>query len=665
LRAYTRRFLWMSLTASVVAFAPATIRSEVTRVEVTSRQDVLAGKAFGTVGAYEKLVGKVYLAVDPNNPHNRIIADLDKAPRNRQGQVEFSADLFILKPKDPSRSNGVLLFDVVNRGNKQVLISFNRAKPSADPTTEEEFGDGLLMREGYTIVAVGWEFDIPKNKNLVLLDTPVATDNGRPITGWVNPWFIPNRLTASYEYASGEFTPVYPPLDPNNPAYLLTEREGLVATPRLIPRRDWQFGRVENGKVVFDPNWVWLKGGFKPGMTYQVTYESKNPPVAGLGFAAVRDMASTLKYHPEAIVHGKVAYTYGSSQVGRWQRQMIYEGFTTDEQGRQAIDALFIQTGGTSVGSFNERFAQPDELGSFTQTKFPIRYETTTDPVTGKRDGLGARVPAGLEPKIFLVDTGSEYWDRGRVAALRHLSLDGREDLPDPPNVRVFFLAGTKHGSGSWPPADSDAQPLRINPNDYRWAQRALLAALDRWARQGVAPPPSRHPELSDHSLVAHHEIKYPDVPGVKWPYHVPGGYRVDLPAGPISVLPLVVPQVDSDGNDVGGIRLPEQAVPLGTYTDWAFRTEQIGAPDTLVAMAGSYIPFAKTRAEREKNKDPRLSIEERYSGREDYLRRIEEAANRLVQARYLLQEDLQSIVVAAGKNWDWTMTTGVSQISH
>jgi Alpha/beta hydrolase domain len=665
LRAYTGAIPWTAFMSLVVAFAPARIRSEVTRVEVSSRQEVLAGKSFGTVGPYQKIVGKVYFAVDPNNAHDRIIADLDKAPRNTQGKVEFSADLFILQPKDPSRGNGVLLFDVVNRGKLQVLVSFNRAKGSDDPATEEEFGDGLLMREGYTIVAVGWEFDIPKKKNLVLLDAPVATDNGRPITGWVSPWFIPNRLTDSYEYASGEFTPVYPPLDPNNPAYRLTEREELVAAPRLIPRADWQFGRVENGQAVFDANWVSMKGGFQAGMTYQVSYESKNPPVAGLGFAAVRDLASTLKYKPDAIVHGRFAYTYGASQVGRWLRQMIYEGFTTDEQGRQAIDALFIQTGGTSVGSFNERFAQPDELGSFTQTKFPIRYETTTDPVTGKRDGLGARVPAGLEPKIFLVDTGSEYWDRGRVAALRHLSLDGREDLPDPPNVRVFCLAGTKHGAGSWPPAETDAQPLRVNPNDYRWAQRALLGALDRWARQGVLPPPGRHPQLSDHSLVAQRDIKYPDVPGVKWPFHVPGGYRVDLPAGPISVLPFLVPQVDGDGNDVAGIRLPEQAVPLGTYTDWAFRTERIGAPDTLLAMAGSYIPFAKTRAEREKNEDPRLSIEERYSNREDYLRRIEEAARRLAQERYLLPDDVQNIVVAAGKNWDWTMTAGISQIRH
>lgn len=647
-----------------VALAPAALRAEVTRVEISSRQDVLNGKAFGNVGAYEKLYGTVYFAVDPNNPHNKVIVDIDKAPKNAQGKVEFSADLFILRPKDPSRGNGVALLDVVNRGSTNLLNVFNRAKGSSDPTAEAEFGDGLLMREGYTLVAVGWEFDMRKDrdKNLVGIVLPVATDNGKPITGWVSPWFIPDKPSDSYQYTSEYNTPSYPPLDPKNPAYRLTVREGWVAMQHLIPRENWQFGRLENGQVAFNPNWLTVKGGFKPGMTYQLTYESKNPPVAGLGFAALRDFASAMKNNSDATVRARYVYTYGASQVGRYQRQLVYEGFTTDEQGRQAIDALFIHTGGTSFGSFNRRFALPNELGSFTETVFPIRYETTTDPITGKQDGLGARIPSGLEPKIFLVDTGSEYWDRGRVAALRHVSMDGLQDLADPPNVRIFMLAGTKHSPGSWPPAETATQPLRVNPNDYRWAQRALLEALDQWTRQGVAPPPSRHPLLSDGTLVAQTEIKFPNLPAVQWPYHVPGGFRADV-SGAFSLLPFIVPQVDSDGNDIGGIRLPEQAVPLGTYTDWAFRSEQTGAPNTLIAMAGSYIPFSKTRADREKSHDPRLSVEERYASRAEYVRSVEEAANKLVKERYLLPEDLKPIVEAAGQHWDWTMTAAtVSQ---
>ena len=640
----------------MVAPVPIALRAEVARVEISRRQDVLGGKAFGTVGAYEKLAGKVYYAVAPENPHNRIIADLDKAPRNSQGKVEFSADVFIMRPKDTARGNGVLLFDLVNRGRMTLLNIFNHGTMSADPATEAEFGDGFLMRQGYTLVSIGWQFDVPKRDGLIGFDPPVASEHGQPITGWVNPWFIPNKRSESFEYASGYFSPAYPTIEPQNPDYRLTEREGWVAAPRLIPRGAWQFGRVEKGQVVNDPNWVSLKGGFKAGMTYQVTYEAKNPPVAGLGFAAIRDLAAALKHDPAAIAPGRYAYTYGASQTGRYQRHLIYEGFTTDEQGRQAIDALFIQTGGTGNGSFNERFAQPDELGSFTQTKFPIRYETTTDPATGKRDGLGARVPAGQEPKIFLIDTGSEYWDRGRVAALRHLSMDGTEDLADPPNMRVFLFAGTQHGPGTWPPRDNGGQ-LKSNPNDYRWLESSLLSDLDRWVRRGSRQPPSRHPTLADATLVAQSKIessqKCPASSG-----------RTMCPAATGSICRVRSPLCRSwyrewmrDGNDVGGLRTPELAVPLGTYTDWDFRSESIGSPDTLIAMAGSFIPFAKTRAEREKSGDPRLSIEERYPNRADYLRRVEEAANRLVQERYVLPEHVKTIVEEAGQHWDWMMS--------
>src|ERR1700731_4198555 len=192
-----------ALAALLVASIPATIQAEVTRVEISSRQDVLGGKAFGSVGSYEKLSGKVYFAVSTDNPHNKIIADLDKAPRNAQGKVEFSSDLFIIKPKDPTHGNGVLLLDVVNRGNKGLLPAFDHAKGSADPSSEADFGDGLLLRQGFTLVAVGWQFDVPRDKAHIGLDVPVATDHGRPITGWVSPWFIPNKKRDSFEYASG------------------------------------------------------------------------------------------------------------------------------------------------------------------------------------------------------------------------------------------------------------------------------------------------------------------------------------------------------------------------------------------------------------------------------------------------------------------------------
>ena len=318
-----------------------------------------------------------------------------------------------------------------------------------------------------------------------------------------------------------------------------------------------------------------------------------------------------------------------------------------------------MQTGATGYGSFNQRFAQPNELGSFNQTKFPFLYKVTTDPLTGRKDGMGVRIPAGLEPKLMLVDSGSEYWDRGRVAALRHTSPDGREDVEDAPNVRVYLLAGTRHGAGSFPPADNPVGVFKENTNDYRWAQRGLLAALDAWVRKGTPPPPSRHPRLADGTLVARDNLEFPAIPGVKWPARVPGGYRSDV-SGPDAALAFMVSKVDADGNDVGGIRLPEQAVPLATLTGWQFRSERIGSPDTLLAMAGAYIPFPTTRAEREKNEGPAAV----HRGALRHARRLSRQGAGVGRTRWRgsvtsCRTTSTAIVQAAGRHWDALMAPG------
>jgi hypothetical protein len=467
-------------------------------------------------------------------------------------------------------------------------------------------------------------------------------------------WFISNDPVYSFPYVTGFNTASYPPLDPNNPAYRLTVREGIFAPQRLIPREDWQFARVENGKPVPDAKSIYVKSGLRPGLTYEVAYETKDPPVAGLGFAAVRDMGSLLKYDASSIAPGKYVYLYGASQTGRFIRQLVYQGFTIDERERKVVDAAFVQTGATGMGSFNERFAQPNEGGSFNQTKFPILYKTTTDPITGRADGLGVRIPSGMEPKLMLVDTSSEYWDRGRVAALRHTTIDGTDDVEDAENVRVYLLAGTKHGPGTFPPSDGGGE-FKENSNDYRWAQRGLLAAMDAWVRQGTAPPVSAHPRLSDMTLVARDNMKFPAVPGIKWPTTVPGGYRADVP-GNLSALPFLVPKIDADGNEISGIRLPEQAVPLFALTGWNFRSERIGSPNVLIAMAGSSIPLPKTKADRDRTHDPRMSIMERYGSKAAFLRKAEEVANKLAADRYVLKIDVAPMVQEMGAHWDAVM---------
>ena len=652
------RRLFLGLPIATLIIGPASAQAHVTDVVITSCVDVLDGKSFGQTGPYEKCVGKIYFALDPSEASNRIIVDLDKAPRNAQGEVEFSADLFFLRPKDASRGNGVLFFDVVNRGNKLLLGRFNLAQGAVDPTTEAELGDGFLMREGYTLVALGWEPS--PGTPAVSLYPPVATDSGSPIRGEVSNWFIPLTPSRTFDITSSYWSGFeeYPPLDPEDPNYLLTERLGYHGEPDEIPRESWQFGQMVDGQVVYDPRHVFLWTGFRPGYTYQLTYATKDPQVIGVGFAAIRDAASYFKFDPQAEVRGEYAYAYGVSQTGRYLRQLIHEGFTVDETGeRKALDGIFVHAGGASLGPYNERFGQPNDGGFHSQTKFPILYSETQDPATGTVEGLGSRIPAGLHPKVVLYETSSEYWDRGRVAALNHTSIDGQEDVTLAENVRFYVMASIPHSNGSLPPIKRWEQQVRGNPIDVRPSMRALLVGLDRWVREGELPPPSRHPTLLAGTLIERSEIRFPEIPGVQWPYHVPGGYRSDLPGHLTDhPLPFLVADVDSDGNETSGLVLPEVAVPLGTYAGWTFRSYKAGAPSEILMMAGSYVPFPRTQAERREWGDPRESLEDRYTGRSDYLARFEAAARDLIGEGYLLSEDLERLIGGAAQHWDWLM---------
>ena len=454
--------------------------------------DVLNGKAFGDTGPYEKIWGKAYFAIDPAHPRNQVIADLGLAPRNAAGKVEFSADLFILKPKDPGRGNGVVFFDVVNRGRFRLLSTFSGAAAADDPTEAAHFGDGSLLNNGYTLVAVGWQFDVPDE--LIGVQAPIATNNGTAIKGWLREWFI---------LGQGQLTRLNGPAATRRAAtcrsistpWTTGSRcaKGMFAARQLIPRADWQFGRMRERTPRRRPELPDAEGRLQARADLRAGLRIAESTGGRRRLAAVRDMASAMKYQPDIIAPGRLAYMYGVSQTGRALRQIIYEGFTIDEQGRKVFDAAFIKTGGASIARFNERFALVNSLGVFTETQFPFQYQMTTDPVTGKRDGMGARIPAGLEPKIFTFDTGSEYWDKGRLGALRHASVDGTADLPDGPNVRVYYVAGSRHGSGTVPAADGGGQ-FKTNPLNYTWA-RARVDGGARWlgaGGQGAAgEPPS------------------------------------------------------------------------------------------------------------------------------------------------------------------------------
>jgi Alpha/beta hydrolase domain len=638
----------MTINSRAVVFlialtmVPAIVAAEVSRVEITSRRDVLDGRAFGSAGAYEILAGRIHFAVDPAGQRNRVVTDIDKAPRNAAGLVELSADLSILKPKDQARGNGVALIDIVNRGRRTVLTSFNRASGGAgDLSTESEFGDGLLMRRGFTLVWVGWEFDVPRRDGITRIDVPGATG----VTGLVRGLITPDARRP--DVTVGDLAG-YSPSDPAAPANTLTVRDGMQGTPTTIARDKWKL----SGNVVT------LDGGFEPGRTYELAYTAANPPVSGLGFVAVRDTASWLKNGKDAPAPAKYAYAFGSSQSGRFLRDFLYHGFNTDEKNRQVFDAVMANIAGAARIDVNERWATPTALGLYMATSFPFADSKLPDPATGVAEGaLDNPRAREHQPKIFYTNTGVEYWGGGRSAALVHTSPDGTKDLVLPDNERVYFFAGAQHGPAAFPSTVTNGQQ-KENPNNYWWTMRALVVAMDAWVRQGVAPPTSRYPRLQDGTLVRATDVAFPGVPTVTSPRSIAAGTRganhlAARDGAPGTPLPLLVPQVDQDGNERAGIRLPDVAVPLATFTGWNFRKPEIGAPNQLVPLMGSYIAFPATKTDRERAHDPRLSIEERYPSRERYLGLVRDTGAALVKDGYLLPDDLPKVIDRAEQHWD------------
>ena len=651
--------LWLATVAS----------AELVRIELRERSDVLDGRAWGEAGPYERMAGRAFFEVEPDLPANRIIADIALAPRNARGRVEFSADLYILKPRDPRQGNGTLLVEISNRGNKYLLRQFNFARPSNDPRTAEHLGDGYLLEEGYTLVWVGWQFDVPDQPDLLRLFAPAARGASGPITGLVRSEYVPDRPVR--EFSLGDRTMIaYPAADLDDPQATLTVRDRVEAPWKVIPRSEWRFAREEFGKLVADPTRVWMKAGFQPGKIYEVVYRAKDPVVAGLGPAAVRDLVSYLKYGdaPEwALLSDqkrflKRAIGIGTSQSGRFLRTFLYYGFNQDERGRQVFDGIIAHVAGGGRGSFNHRFAQPSRDGHPFMNQFyptdiyPFADVELEDPETGLREGLLSRASqAGVVPKIFYTNSSYEYY--GRAASLTHTTLDAKADVDPPPTTRICLLAGTQHSPAAFPPGRMGTQNP-VNPNDYRWPMRALLGAMQRWVTEGVEPPPSRYPRIGRGELVPLSGLRFPRLPGVTLPVRIRKAWRLDYgpefrSAGIIAFerprigkeFPVLVPQVDEDGNEVAGIRVPEVAVPLATYTGWNLRAPEIGAPDELYSMAGSWLPFARTRAERQQRGDPRRSIEERYRSRDDYLARVNECARELAREGYLLERDIPRIV--------------------
>lgn len=611
------------LAGCAVALLAQSADAEVTKVEVKSRAVV------GQSG-YEKVAGTIHFALDPKHPRNRVIVDLDKAPVAGQGRVEFSSDFYLLRPVDAAKGNGVALVEVVNRGRKLVFSNFSRGGGALDLSTDADLGDGFLTRQGYTLAWVGWQFDVKPEGGLLAMRGPTAANTSLV----ARAEFTPNDRGPTMTIA--DFAG-YPPSDPSGPDTQLTVRADQYGAVQTVDRAAYEVSG----------NTLTMKSGFEPGKIYALAYRTANPAIAGAGLAAFRDFGAWLKHGAasDASPRAKHTIAFGSSQSGRFLRTFLYFGMNADEQGGQVFDGVMAHIAGAARLSINERSATPNALSMFTATGFPYANRSTTDPISGRTEGVLENERAKAhQPKVFYTNTAVEYWGGGRSAALVHTSPDGKTDLTLPENERVYFLTGSQHSPARFPARVTQGQQPE-NPVEYTYTLRALLLAMDAWVRQGKTPPVSQHPKLSDGTLVAADRVKFPSIPGVASPRIVPA-QRVNDRA-----IPFLVPQVDADGNELSGVRTAEIVVPVATYTGWNFRSAAIGGTNALVSLMGSSIPFAPT-AKAKVAGDPRKSIEERYSSEAAYTTAARAAADKLVAGGYLLRDDVAHVLKRAQDHW-------------
>lgn len=651
----------------IIALSVAQAYAGIIRISITSRGPAFNGKEFGKIGTYEKLTGKAYGEVDPSMPQNAKITDIQLAPRNAHGMVEYSTDIYILKPIDLNRGNHKLFAELPNRGSKP-FGAFNKSKGGNDPGASDQSDDAFLMSMGYTIVWCGWDISATTGNNNICISVPVAVNkDGSAITGPSYEYIsVDNDKTISYKLA-------YPAASLNKQGATLTCRALLNDTPQ--PVTDWEFTDENNIRL--------LPAGtpFKASYVYDFVYTAKNPKVAGLGLAATRDVISFLR-NAKADASGnanplagdvKYTYSFAISQPARYMNDFQTLGFNEDEQGRRVFDGIENWLGGGSGVGINYRFAQPGRTERNRQNHlypegiFPFAYPVLTDKLSGKTGGriAGYTNPVN-KPKVLEINSANEYWVK--AASLLHTDLQGN-DLPDPDNVRFYLVSGMQHGSGNGN-SKGDAQQLQ-NPTRPEPLLRALFITLDEWVTKGTLPPTSNVPRRANGTAalakanpgfqtgtVPKNELGWTDIPGVTYTGLITTRYCLDFgpqfKQGIISQYPLgtikapvyqnFVSKVDADGNEVAGIRLPPVAAPVATLTGWGLRREGLGLNDGAES-SGQMIPFRKTKAERVAVNDPRLSLEERYGTHAKYVEAVTKAAKDLQSRRLLLSEDVANYI--------------------
>ncbi len=647
-------FARAAICALYLAAAPASAR--LTEITVTSVEPFADGAAFGDAGAYERVRGAFKGELDPTDPRNRVIVNLEKAPRNAAGRVEYEADFYLLRPVDPARGNRKIIYDVTNRGRMYIHWRLMDARlPSLavmnDPRTAQDAGSGLFLRRGYTIVWSGWDPDAPRSNNGLAMKPVIATNGGAPIVR-----VIRDELTSGMRGVAREtFRLTHQAATLDQAQARLTVRRQETDARQEIPPSGWSY--VNSREIRLLPQ------GRKPelGSLYEFHYPATNPRVLGLGLAATRDLVSFLRYEA-ADSNGNLnparpgirsALGFGMSQAGRYLRDHVAQGFNQDEMARKVFDGVLAHTAGVGGVFLNQEFGQPARTNTqhedhmFPENAFPFSTARMSDPVTGKTGSLLRN--DGFDPLWMETNTSTEYWQKG--ASLLVTDPFGTRDVELPPNARSYFIAGTQHGGRAW--MESTTGPC-VNPrvpHSPSPALRALLIALDEWVSEGKAPPTSRVPRIKDRTLVAPDQLDFPAIPGVQVVRRVNEiGVLKDWIKPEMDMSrpyrPLV-PQVGRDGNETTGILLPEVAAPLATHTGWNLYKSPFPEGE-LCDRDGTYKPFAATRAEREAAGDPRLSLEERYGDHAGYVRQVEEAVKKLIAERLLLAEDGAAFIAKA-----------------
>ena len=659
-------------------------------IHIDDRRPFAGGHAFDDAGAYERLTGRVMFAVDPSAPAQADVVDVDKVPRCPDGMVRFAADVMILKPL--TGGNRRMFFDYGNRGHKRALQYFNDAPHSNDPLTLLDAGNGFLMRRGYAVAWLAWEGDILPGDGRMVLDLPVATDNGAPITGQVRTEIIVDTIGVRTMPLSGRIAGhSYPVASRDKRDAVLTRRRYQYDAPETIAHEAWDFALEVNGlgaesgaperAVVPSDQFLHYPAGFEPGWIYQLIYTARDPKPMGLGHVAVRDFVSFLKYHEgpaNPLAGTRMAYGWGRSQTGRCLRDFVYRGYNADAAGRRVFDGVMPHVAGAGRKWLNHRFSSPIVSGGQQYEdhfniadSFPFSYAWSVDHLTGQEDAIMKRPET--DPLLLHTQTATEYWVRR--GSLVHTDTSGH-DLPQPETVRVYCWSSSQHSANPLltAPAKGVGQNFS-NTVATSMLFRAMLDAMDRWATDGTRPPASRIPSRADGTLVEYPRWRrqFPVIPGVMVPAAPnplplldfgPGARRGllreppsimrggnDPDAGPALHYTVLVPSVDRDGNDLSGVRAPMVWAPLGTYTGWNPRSRGHGH-GAQWKFEGSYIPFPNTRAEQVATGDPRLSVAERYPDWDAYVTDITRAARELVAAGLMLEEDVERCASAA-ERWN------------